>query len=98
MDAERLKRIEEIYHAALAVQPAERQSFYKKLCGDDENLLREIESLLEFETTAFLDRPPESLAAEMISRKDDESDLTGTEIGHYKIKNLLGAMCGEWGR
>ncbi len=60
MNAERLKQIEEIYHAALEIPDGERESFFRKHCGADENLRREVESLLSFENASdnFLDTPP----------------------------------------
>ena len=90
MDAERLKQIEEIYHAALEITPEKRASFFKEHCGTDEDLRREVESLLVVETNSggFLDTPPESLAAAMFSEK--QTSLVDEEIGHYKIKELLG--------
>jgi len=92
MNAERLKQIEEIYHAALEVSPAERESFFKVSCDTDENLRREVESLLSFENSSdnFLDTPPESLAAEMFAEQQNKMSLADKEIGHYKIKELLG--------
>ena len=68
MDSERLKQIEKIYHAALEIQPDQREIFFREHCGADENLRREVESLLSFEESSdnFLDTPPESLAAEML--------------------------------
>ncbi len=92
MEAERLKKIERIYHAALEFQPAARESFLEEICGADENLRREVESLLAFENTSsdFLDNSPESLIAEIFSEQDKKNDLVGKTIGHYKIKKLLG--------
>lgn len=92
MDAERLKSIEEIYHAAMEMPPAERQSFLDEICGDDEDLRREVESLLAVNRASnnLFDTPPESLAAEMFSQKEKPADLAGKEIGHYKIIKLLG--------
>ncbi len=92
MKAERLKQIEEIYHAALEIPTAERDAFFRERCGADESLRREVESLLSFEESDehFLDRPPESLAAEMFDEQDNQTNLTGKEFGHYKIKKLLG--------
>ncbi len=49
MNSDRLKQIEKIYHAVVEIQPAEREAFIKKSCGADENLRREVESLLVFE-------------------------------------------------
>jgi serine/threonine protein kinase len=92
MDAERLKQIEEIYHAALDIPEDKRESFFNRYCGEDENLRREIESLLSFEKTfdKFLDSPLESYAAEMFSGQKDETSLIDRQIGRYKIKKLLG--------
>src|ERR1044072_3701693 len=93
MDAERLKRTEEIYHAAMEMLPAERQTFLGRVCADDEELRREVESLLDVQNPAnnIFDTPPESLAAEMFSRKEKPANLAGKEISHYKIIRLLGA-------
>jgi len=91
MNAERLKQVEEIYHAALEIPPGERESFFEEFCGADETLRREVESLLAFEKTFddFIDTPPESLAAEMLYEHKGES-LAGKTVGHYKILSLLG--------
>ncbi|MBA4123792.1 MAG: protein kinase [Acidobacteria bacterium] len=92
MDATRLKQIEEIYHAAIEIQPDERESFFREHCGADENLRREVESLLSFENTfdSLIDTPPESLAAELFFERERQTNLIGREITHYKIKRLLG--------
>ncbi|MGI8787601.1 MAG: protein kinase domain-containing protein [Pyrinomonadaceae bacterium] len=92
MDAERLKQIEEIYHAALEISPAERESFFKEYCGADESLRREVESLLSFEKHSddFFDAPPDALAAEMFSEKEEKTSRIDEKIGHYKIKQLIG--------
>ncbi len=91
MDGERLKQVEEIYHAALDVSPEKREVVFKELCGEDEDLRREVEFLLSFANSSesFLETPPESLAAEMFS-EEKGNDYVGEEIGHYKIQKLLG--------
>lgn len=92
MNAERLKKIEEIYHAAAAIAPGERESFFKEFCGADENLRREVESLLSFEKSfdEFIDAPLDSLAAEMFSEKENKTNLINKKIGRYTIKEVLG--------
>lgn len=92
MDSERLKQIEKIYHAALEIQPAERETFFREHCGADENLRREVESLLSFENTfdSLIDTPPEELAAKMFAEQENGTNLIDKEIGHYRIKRLLG--------
>ncbi len=93
MNAERLKQIEEIYHAALKIKPDARESFFNESCGTDEDLRREVESLLSFENSfdSFIDASPAALAAEMFAENDKQNDLTGKKIGRYEIVKLLGA-------
>ncbi|MGB7067893.1 MAG: serine/threonine-protein kinase [Pyrinomonadaceae bacterium] len=92
MDAKRLKQIEVIYHAALETPYGQRESFLTETCGKDENLFREVKSLLAFDKTSdsFIDTSPESLAAEMFSPPANNSSLIGKEISHYSVKSLLG--------
>lgn len=92
MESEKLKRIEEIYHAALELSSVERAEFVRKSCGKDESIRREVESLLSFEDSSdnFLDSLPESLVAEMFVANDNQTSLISTEISHYKIIKLLG--------
>lgn len=92
MKSEKLKQIEELFHAALEVLPTERAAFLKKSCGTNKILFREVESLLAFEDDFdnVLNIPPESLVAEMFAEKDSSVNLVGTKIGHYKIIRLLG--------
>ena len=92
MNAERLKQVEEIYHAALEISSEKRGFFITQRCGGDAELHREIESLLSFRKTSddILETPPESLAAEMFAEQEKPTDLIGKEIRHYKIQKLLG--------
>ncbi len=92
MNAEKLKQIEEMYHAALEIPPGERETFFREHCGADENLRREVESLLAFENSfdEFIDKLPESFAAEMFAEQENGTSLIDQKIGHYKIKKLLG--------
>ena len=92
MDAERLRKIEEIYHAVLEIEAAGRGPFIEKVCGTDENLRREVESLLAVskDSDQFLNSPPESLIARMIAEENKPTGFSGTKIGRYEIKKLLG--------
>ncbi len=92
MNTNRLQQVEEILHAALEIPPAKRESFFNEFCGEDVELRREVESLLAFEENSddFLDASPESLAAEMFAEPESQKSLINREIGHYKIKKLLG--------
>ncbi len=92
MDKNRLKRIEELYHEALNVPAAERESFLGKFTGDDFELSREVESLLSFADVSddLLDATPESLAAEMFAGRRRQTNFIDRRVGRYGIKKLLG--------
>ncbi len=92
MDTQRLKEIEKIYHAALEIPSGGHKAFFDEQCRGDEDLVREVKSLLAFEKTSktFIDTSPGSLAAEMFSGKELSPKLLDKEIGHYRIKSLLG--------
>ena len=85
-----LEKIEEIYHAALEKTPAERAGFLAEVCGDDEDLRHEVESLLAFDEEAedFIETPPNALAAEFIGGKTN--GFVGREFNHYRVLSLLG--------
>jgi len=87
-----LAKIEKIYHAALAKSGNERDEFLKKACGDDEELRREVESLLEFDEKAadFIEAPPEDIAADIFAKKNNEK-LIGKTLNHYRVLEVLGA-------
>ena len=52
MDPERALRIEQLYSAALEREESERRAFLDDACGDDADLLRELESLLAYDKQA----------------------------------------------
>ncbi len=91
MKPERWQRVEELYHAALE-QPAEsRADFLRSACGDDEELHREVESLLSFRSQAenFIEKSALEVAAKAIA-EDSGTSVIGKQIGNYKILALLG--------
>jgi serine/threonine protein kinase len=92
MDSQRLRQIEDLYHSALELSPDAREAFLEKNCVDDEELRREVVSLLEIKSGSnnFFEQPPLSLAAEMFADKAKKASLIGKQISHYKIIKLLG--------
>src|SRR5258708_8351020 len=85
------KRVEALYHAALARPAGERVSFLAEACPDDEALRRDVESLLNSTGSddeflggaARIAAPPDIVAA--------HADMTGRTIGGYHLQRLLGA-------
>lgn len=81
MEAERWVLIEQICQAALDRAPNERAKYLDEACAGDEELRREVASLLAFESGAksFIEEPPGDLAAELLAGKQFQpgtSELT----------------------
>jgi serine/threonine-protein kinase len=88
----RWQQIEELYHAALERAPDERAAFLAEACAGDEELRREVESLLRSDAQAgsFIEEPALDVAARLESEEPARS-LTGQQLDHYQIFSLLGA-------
>ena len=98
MTPERYRKAGEIYHEALALTPDRRAEFLRHACGDDEDLRREVESLLaaHAEADGFIEglreQSPGLLRQSGSDGLSDEPSLTpGQQLGHYEIRGLLGA-------
>jgi len=92
MKPERWQKVDEIFHAALRCQPEERKAFIDKACQGDEELRRELESLLAQESAAnaFIEEPAMDIMAKELA-DDQREAFIGRNIGQYKIISLLGA-------
>jgi len=90
LNPERWGRVEELYHAAMDREPAERSDFLSQACNGDEDLRRDVESLLLADNAeALIDRPALEAVAGLL---DDEKPLAvGTQLGPYRIEGLLGS-------
>jgi hypothetical protein len=85
MEAERLKQIEQLFHAALEVEKNRRADFLGEACGTDESLRREVESLLGYRSEAetFIEAPVMEWIArglaqdEVPGRPDDRNGAHG---------------------
>lgn len=89
MDPERWQRIEQLYHSALPLEAGARSAFLREACAGDEELRREVESLLDHYAKAqdFIETPPIQVAAEALAR----DPLVGEQLGSYRILSLLGS-------
>jgi serine/threonine protein kinase len=98
MDAERARRLEQLYHSALERAETERGAFLESACAADLELRREVESLLDHDKEAenFIEAPALEVAARMVAQqqkhaKDESSGLVlGQTISHYSIIEKLG--------
>ena len=57
MDTETKARLIDIFNAALALKPEARAAFLAEVCGGNEGLRREVESLLAQPESSFLGQP-----------------------------------------
>jgi predicted ATPase/serine/threonine protein kinase len=88
MTPERYRQIGDLFHRANEVEPAERHRFLDSACKNDEDLRRDVESLLAANQQAgdFIETP-----AGGIRFAGDTILPPGHAIGHYTIHSLLGA-------
>jgi serine/threonine-protein kinase len=95
MNPERMRQVEELYHRAAALAPSQRADFLAHTCAGDDALREEVESLLSFEKAAdsFMEAP--AFQKHMMSSADSNTaistDLSGRDIGRYKICEKIGA-------
>ena len=91
MTPEQLAQLSGLYHAALELEPRQRDAFLRESCRDEE-LLREVRHLLEANENAgsFLVHPVTDKAADLIAT-EKESAMIGRQLGHYRIQSHIGA-------
>src|SRR5262245_6039796 len=103
MDPERWNQVDRLLQSALDRPAAERDVFLQRACGGDEQLEREVRSLLDAHDDAdsFLGAPAVDLAARQLteSRTSDvggahvgagSDPLIGQTLSHYRIAGKLG--------
>jgi len=91
--SERWLRIEGIYHAAAEISKAERADFLQRSCGDDQDLRKEIESLLlldEQHGSSFDKRQPYAAWGKDTITPPGKTPMLGETILHYRVLEKLG--------
>lgn len=85
------QHLQTLFHAALSLRVEERAAYLARECVEDEELRKEVESLLETSEKRgdFLEQPAFSLGMKVLS-SDSTDGLTGQVIGAFKILSLLG--------
>ena len=90
MDAERWRRINELFHAALERDPDGRQVFLDEACSGDPSLRTEVLSLLQMHSgPGVVDRPAMEADPGLLLTGDDDP-LIGRRLGPYEVISLLG--------
>jgi hypothetical protein len=90
VNPERWKRVNSLFHEALERNAADRAAFLQKAAAGDDELRREVESLLASHHSAgeFMQVPAYGVAPELMF--DVESDLSGRTIGAYRVLHEIG--------
>ena len=91
MTPERFQKVGEIYDAALELESERRKAFLIEACAGDEELRREVESLLIAHESAggFIDQPAVEIAAGLLANWKS-GPIEGTKIENYQVLSLLG--------
>jgi eukaryotic-like serine/threonine-protein kinase len=99
MDAERWKRIDELLQAALRLTVEQQDEFLRRQCGNDNELLEEVRSLLtsHHQAGSFLESPAFSPADMPTQTVDPASiamtfrSMVGETVSHYRVLSRLGS-------
>ena len=81
MQADRWKRVQELYEAAIALSPEKRAELLREECPADAGLRDEVESLLAQQADSFLESGPVS-AIKTLS--------PGAKLGNFEMVELIG--------
>jgi serine/threonine protein kinase/Tol biopolymer transport system component len=95
---QRWQEIERIYHAARELEGSAREEFLTKACAGDDELRRELESLLvqDKDLESFLELPAIEVAAGSLLADGTLPDTSnpvfepGTMVGHYRLTRKVG--------
>src|SRR6202051_4031931 len=98
MNAERLRKIEELCDSAREREPGQRSAFLAEACRGDEELRRKVELLLAQDVSnddavgeKILDRPAWEAAPSLLGQPGNARLSPVAQIGPYKIEAALGA-------
>ena len=96
MNAARWKQIDELFDAVLEIPNERREEFLSDKCVGDNELKREVLSLLKAQTSAdnFLENSALDLMAKEIACNQTtivDFSIIGREFGNYKVERSLGA-------
>jgi serine/threonine protein kinase len=99
MKPERWSKIESIFHKALDADESRRGSVIEESCAGDEELRREVESLLAHhsDSATFIEQP--AFAGQVTTSSDrpvtavaaPRPDLKGVAVGHHRILEEIGS-------
>jgi eukaryotic-like serine/threonine-protein kinase len=88
---ERWQQIDQLFEAALELEPGRWTAFLDQECAGDEEARREVESLLAAHVRAesFIETPACEISAASLA-EDQSRLLVDQSVGHYRILEWLG--------
>ena len=91
MKAARWEKVIDLFQSALERASEERAAFLDTACEGDEDMRREVDSLLTSHERAenFIEVPAFKAAPEFVPNEEADA-LIGKLIGHYRIESLIG--------
>src|SRR6478672_1039086 len=90
MNYGRWERVARVFDSAIRRAADDRPAYLANACGDDADVRREVEALLEEDGhVAPVDRPIDGAALERLA--DNTHVKPGEQIGAYRVEGLLGA-------
>ena len=98
MKPERWGKVESIFHKVLEADASQRSSVIEESCAGDEELRREVESLLAHhsDSASFIEKPAfaghlnTSSVRRVTTAAAPRPDLKGVAVGHYRILEEIG--------
>ncbi len=91
MTPETWQRIDEVFQAAVALEPSERSAFLQKACGADQIVHGRVSAMLASDDSGWdlIEHPALEVGAPVLA--SDRLQLTAEQqIGHYQIIHLIG--------
>jgi serine/threonine protein kinase len=92
VEPERWRQIERLHDAAQELEAGPREAFLDQACAGDQDLRREVESLLASVDgeEAYLEAPALQVAAKALAREQIRRSSPGAMVSHYRILSRLG--------
>src|SRR5690348_11512529 len=94
MTPERWRQVEEIFQAALDLSPDERDRYVSQVCAADNELKRDVESLLlQYDSAGELLDEPVYGNTELNALQsfiDEKDPMIGRRLGSYRIEREIG--------
>ena len=91
MSSQRWERLNEIFHAAVALPARERTSFLENACAEDMGLRAEVEELIAAHERAggFIETPAFAGAGAWLE-EDIRAPVAGSRLGSYRVEREIG--------